>query len=219
MPRSIKPFYNERYLFVILRGKDHIDIVDLKDESIARQLDLNVEPTEIVVDNSNNVAYVATKEENSIYKIDCKDVTFVEKIKITGIPENLTLSNDGNQLAYIDENYRVDEFCDTSNVAKIIIKDDNLYLVSRTKNLLEKYKITKKAPTEEEHFLNEIRSGKTVEEYENEQKKAKKDAHRKAYGKRYQEGMVKIYHKRKSSLEEEDPNLPRTIFKRSYGCT
>lgn len=224
MPRSIKPFYNERYLFVLLRGKDHIDIVDLKDESVARQLDLNVEPTEIVVDNSNNVAYVATKEENSIYKIDCKDVTLVEKIKITGVPENLTLSNDGNQLAYIDkntsklycitidENYRVDEFCDTSNVAKIIIKNDNLYLVSRTKNLLEKYKITKKAPTEEEHFLNEIRSGKTVEEYENEQKKAKKDAHRKAYGKRYQEGMVKIYHKRKSSLEEEDPNFYRAQF-------
>lgn len=224
MPRTIKPFYNERYLFVLLRGQDHIDIVDLKDESVARQLDFNVEPTEIVVDNLKNVAYVATTEENSIYKIDCKDVTLVEKIKITGIPQSLTLSEDGNQLAYIDkntsklycitidENYRVDEFCDTSNVAKIIIKDDNLYLVSRTDNLLEKYKITKKAPTEEEHFLNEIRSGKTVEEYEDEQKKAKKDAHRKAYSKKYQEGMVKIYHKRKSSLEEKDPSFYRAQF-------
>ena len=85
-------------------------------------------------------------------------------------------------------------------------------MVSRTDNLLEKYKITKKAPTEEEHFLNEIRSGKTVEEYEDEQKKAKKDAHRKAYSKKYQEGMVKIYHKRKSSLEEKDPSFYRAQF-------
>lgn len=224
MPKSIKPFYNERYLFVLLRGKDHIDIVDLKDESVARQLDFNVEPTEIVIDNLNNVAYVATNEENSLYKIDCEDVTLVEKIKITGIPEHLTISSDGNRLVYIDkntsklfcitvdENYRVDEFCDTSNISKIIINDDNLYLVSRTKNLLEKYKITKKAPTEEEHFINEIRSGKTVEEYESEQKKLKKASHKKAYGKRYQEGMVKVYHKRKSSLEEEDPSSYRAQF-------
>lgn len=224
MPRSIKPFYNERYLFVLLRGKDHIDIVDLKDESVARQLDFNVEPTEIVIDNLNNVAYVATNEENSLYKIDCEDVTLVEKIKITGVPENLTISSDGNRLVYIDkntsklycitvdENYRVDEFCDTSNISKIIINDDNLYLVSRTKNLLEKYLITKKAPTEEEHFINEIRSGKTVEEYESEQKRLKKDSHKKAYSKRYQEGMVKVYRKRKSSLEEEDPSSYRAQF-------
>ena len=224
MPKSIKPFYNERYLFVLLRGKDHIDIVDLKDESVARQLDFNVEPCEIVVDNLNNVAYVATNEENALYKIDCEDVTLVEKIKITGVPEHLTISSDGNRLVYIDkntsklycitvdENYRVDEFCDTSNISKIIINDDNLYLVSRTKNLLEKYIITKKAPTEEEHFINELRSGKTVEEYESEQKKLKKASHKKAYGKRYQEGMVKVYRKRKSSLEEEDPSSYRAQF-------
>ena len=225
MPKSIKPFDNERYLFVLLRGKDHIDIVDLKDESVARQLDFNVEPSEIIVDNINNVAYVATNEENSLYKIDCKDVTLVEKIKITGVPENLTLSSDGNRIIYIDkntsklfsitvdENYRVDEFCDTSNVSKIVINNnDNLYLISRTKNLLEKYKITKKPPTEEEYFVNEIRSGKTVEEYENEQKKLKKDAHKKVYSKRYQEGMIKLYRKRKSSLEEEDPNFYRAQF-------
>ena len=224
MPKSIKPFYNERYLFVLLRGKDHIDIVDLKDESVARQLDFNVEPCEIVVDNLNNVAYVATNEENALYKIDCEDVTLVEKVKITGVPEHLTISSDGNRLVYIDkntsklfcitvdENYRVDEFCDTSNISKIIINDDNLYLVSRTKNLLEKYIITKKAPTEEEHFINEIRSGKTVEEYEAEQKKLKKASHKKAYGKRYQEGMVKVYRKRKSSLEEEDPSSYRAQF-------
>lgn len=224
MPKSIKPFYNERYLFVLLRGKDHIDIVDLKDESVARQLDFNVEPCEIVVDNLNNVAYVATNEENALYKIDCEDVTLVEKIKITGVPEHLTISSDGNRLVYIDkntsklycitvdENYRVDEFCDTSNISKIIINDDNLYLVSRTKNLLEKYIITKKAPTEEEHFINELRSGKTVEEYEAEQKKLKKASHKKAYGKRYQEGMVKVYRKRKSSLEEEDPSSYRAQF-------
>ena len=148
-----------------------------------------------------------------------------KKIKITGVPENLTLSSDGNRIIYIDkntsklfsitvdENYRVDEFCDTSNVSKIVINDnDNLYLISRTKNLLEKYKITKKPPTEEEHFVNEIRSGKTVEEYENEQKKLKKDTHKKVYSKRYQEGMIKLYRKRKSSLEEEDPNFYRAQF-------
>ncbi len=224
MPRCIKPFNDNRFIFVLLRGKEHIDIVDLKDESIARQLDFNVEPTEIVVDNLNDVAYVATNEENAIYKIDCKDVTLVEKIKITGVPEKLTLSNDGNRIVYVDkntsklygitvdENYRVDEFCDTSNISKIIINNDDLFLVSRTKNLLEKYKITKKAPTEEEHFINEIRSGKTVEEYEDEQKKLKKASHKKAYRKKYQEGMIKIYRKQKTSLEEEDPNFYRAQF-------
>ncbi len=149
LPKFIQPVCNDDYILVASAGKTYIGVADIKQEVLARKIDLAFQPSEIILNSDKTKAYVAAADDQSIFLIDLKTMTLVEKIKIKGYPKNIVLSPDDKEIAYIDKNtgdiytLTLDEMYtnkfiyNASNVSKIFIKGSNIYLLSRTKNELQ----------------------------------------------------------------------------------
>lgn len=148
VPKDIKSVCNDKYLLVITSTEKSISVVDIRFEYIAKQIDLGVLPDEIVVNNKVNKAYVSSVDDKSIFIIDLKDMKVEQKIKIIGIPQKLAISDDGTQLGYIDRSssnvyilaldgtYENKLVANQSNISKILINNNKLYLIDRAKNSL-----------------------------------------------------------------------------------
>lgn len=148
VPRDIKSVCKDKYLLVITNTEKCINVVDIRFEYIAKQIDLGVLPDEIVVNDKVNKAYVSSVEDKSIFVIDLKDMKVEQKIKIIGIPQRLTISDDGAQLGYVDRSssnvyilaldgtYENKLVANQSNISKIMINNNKLYMIDRTKNSL-----------------------------------------------------------------------------------
>lgn len=148
VPRDIKPIYQGKYLLITVNGKTTVDVVDVKQEQIAKQIELGVQPSEIVVDSKNEKAYIASTPGKMLIIIDLKTMAVKEKIKIVGSPEKIAISDDGTQIAYSDKDscdvyiiklegtYTNRLIANIPNISKVIIKDDRLYSIIRTKQKL-----------------------------------------------------------------------------------
>ncbi len=149
IPKSIIPARNNKYLMITTGGKTYVDVIDVQREEIAKQIDIWTEPSEVVVDDKNSMAYVGAKDEEAIFTIDTKTMELQKKIIVTGCPINMSVSEDGRNLVYQDKNsgqlyvaYTQDKFkikplALISNISKVIATNDAVYVISRTKNQLE----------------------------------------------------------------------------------
>ena len=172
--KDIKPVMGGKYLLIATNKQKNIDVVDVEKEYIVKNIDLTAFPTEIVVDDINKKAYVASIEDESLSIIDLEKMAVSEKIQLAGSPQRLALSADGKMLAYIDiktsniyildlnQDYENKLITNYPNTTKIILNNDVLFLIARTKpmlrivyyNLFQDNKVTKSA--KEQKLAKEI---------------------------------------------------------------
>lgn len=148
LPKFVKPVNNGQYILVAAAGKTYIDVADVKQEVLAKKIDLTYQPSEILLNSDKSKAYVSVSDAQAIFVIDLENMSLLEKIKVKGYPKNITISNDDSNLAYQDKNtgdiyilelterYLNKFVYNASNVSKIVVEDDTLYLLSRTEDKL-----------------------------------------------------------------------------------
>lgn len=145
VPISIKA-YDDQFLFVTAYEKPSVDVIALADDQIIKQIDTKTQPDEILIDNEKKIAYISSSTASTIYVVNLETMNLFKKIKIMGMCEKLTLSEDGTKLFYydkktrdiwaieLDNNYLLKEIGKFPNVSKIAYTNNKLYITSRTKN-------------------------------------------------------------------------------------
>lgn len=147
VPNDMKA-YNNEYLLVTSFGCPTINVISLADEDIIKQIHLTSKPDEILIDNEKKIAYVSSSEGSSIFVVNLESMTLSKQIKINGMCEKLTLSDDGSKIFYfdkktheiwaieLDNNYLLKDIGKFPNVSKIAFSNNKIYITSRTKNHL-----------------------------------------------------------------------------------
>lgn len=147
IPINMKASNNE-FLLVTSFDKPSVDVISLADNQIIKQISTKTQPDEIVIDYNKKIAYISTPDDCSIYTVNLENMTLTKQIRISGMCEKLTLSNDGSKLFYydkktneiwaveLDNNYLLKEIGKFPNVSKIIYANDKIYITSRTKDRL-----------------------------------------------------------------------------------
>ncbi|MBQ2612074.1 hypothetical protein IJF81_06770 [bacterium] len=140
--------YDGKFLLITSYGKKSMDIISLADSDIIKQIFFKTQPDEIVIDRINDIAYVSSAEDSSIYVVNLKNMTLAKQLKINGLCEKLTLSDDGTKLFYFDKNtreiwaieldnqYLLKDIGRFPNVSKIMYANGKIYIISRTQNKL-----------------------------------------------------------------------------------
>ena len=138
--------YDDKFLLVTAYDKTSVDVISLADDQIIKQINTKTQPDNIVIDNNKKIAYVSSSIDSSIYMVNLETMTLSKQIKITGMCEKLTLSEDGSKLFYydpktrdiwgieLDNNYLLKEIGKFPNVSKIAYTNGKVYVTSRTKN-------------------------------------------------------------------------------------
>lgn len=147
--KDIEVTPDKKYIMAAIFGKNEIDVADISNEQIAKSIDLGMQPSEVLIDNHNNRAYVLSNEGKSIFAINLFDMAINEKVTLEASPYRMTLSPDGTQIAYADKNtdgiyilkiddeYKNVPVTKCKNVSKIILDENGrLYALSRTENAL-----------------------------------------------------------------------------------
>jgi DNA-binding beta-propeller fold protein YncE len=146
IPISIKGY--DVFLLVTSYGKRSLDVISLNDDKVIKEIDFKTQPDEIVLDEKNKLAYISSGESTSIYVISLETMTLKRQLRINGLCEKLTLSDDGTKLFYndkqtreiwaveLDNNYLMKLVGKFPNVSKIEYLDGKIYITSRTKNRL-----------------------------------------------------------------------------------
>lgn len=147
VPNDMKG-YNNEYLLVTSFGSTTLNVISLADEDIIKQIHFTTQPDEILIDNNKKVAYVSSSEDASIYIVNLDTMTLSKQIKINGMCEKLTLSDDGSKIFYfdkktneiwaieLDNNYLLKDIGKFPNVSKIAFTNNKIYITSRTKGRL-----------------------------------------------------------------------------------
>ena len=161
--KDIKPILNGKFILAATADKKNVDVIDVKNEFIAKNIVLTAIPSEIAVDETNKKAYVASIKDESLSIIDLNEFTVKEKIQLVGSPQKLSISEDGTKIAYIDmktsniylldllNNYENKLISNYPNATKLILKKNEIYIISRTQpklrvinfDILQDNKITK----------------------------------------------------------------------------
>ncbi len=149
LPKFIQPVCDDKYILVASAGKTYIDVADIKQEVLAKKIDLSSQPSEVILNSDKSKAYVAVSDDQAIFVIDLKSMSLLEKIKIKGYPKNIAISANDKAIVYqdkntgdiytlaLDETYLNRYVYNASNVSKLAIRDNNIYLISRTLNELQ----------------------------------------------------------------------------------
>lgn len=142
--KDVKSFQNGKYLIAATNRQKNLDIIDVADEYVVKHIDLTACPSEIVVDDANNLAYVASVDDESLFIIDLNSFSIKEKVQLVGSPQRMSLSKDGTMLAYVDiktsdiyildlkNDYENKLISNYPNVTKLILDDGVVYAVART---------------------------------------------------------------------------------------
>lgn len=148
IPIDMKATPDDKFLLVSTFSKTFVDVISLADERVIKQLDLTTQAEEIVVDNINNKAYISSGGASSIYIVDINTMTLKQKLKVKGMCEKLSLSDDGKKLFYankkngdvwvieLDNDFTIRNIGNFPNISKIAIANGKIYIISRTKNKL-----------------------------------------------------------------------------------
>ena len=130
-------------------GKEQVDIADIRNEQIAKSIEIGMQPTEIAVNDETNKMYILSSEGKSIFLVNMNDMSISEKVSIDAVPYQMTVSPDGTKLAYadknttniyilkLDDNFKNIPVTRCKNISKMILDDNSrLYALSRTENKL-----------------------------------------------------------------------------------
>jgi len=159
IPIDIKATPDDKFMLVTAYSKTFVDVISLIDERVIKQIDLTTQAEEIVVDSVNNRAYVSSSAASSIYIIDLNTMALKQRIKVKGLCQKLSLSNDGTKLFYSDKknndvwaielnnNFAIKNIGKFPNVSKIVFDQNKVYIASGGK-LYEPIKTGNGEPTQ-----------------------------------------------------------------------
>lgn len=148
IPISIKGTPDGKFLLVTSYDKKTVDVISLVDDQVIKRIEFSSQPEEILIDKENNIAYISSPLSHSIFIVNLQTMTLSKQIKVNGMCEKLTLSNDGKKLFYFDKNtheiwgieldnrYLLKDVGKFPNVSKIVLANNKVYIASRTKSRL-----------------------------------------------------------------------------------
>ena len=140
--------YNGEFLLVTYFDSKTLNVISLKDEKVIKEVHFDVVPEQIIIDNNNKIAYVSAGSNSSIYILNLETMTLKKQLKINGMCEKLTLSEDGTKMFYVDRNkndiwaieldnnYLLKNIGSFPNISKIAYVNGKIYIISRTQNRL-----------------------------------------------------------------------------------
>ncbi len=183
--KDIKPVLNGKFILAATNNKKNIDVIDVANEYIVKNITLTSNPSEIAVDDNNKKAYVSSIQDESLFVIDLESMTLKEKIQLIGAPQRLSISKDGTKIAYTDlktsnvyildleNNYENKLITNYPNVTKLILEDNLIYMIARTQPKLRivsfdlwqdnQISKTKKDKRKEKQLQDEVKNSAEVE--------------------------------------------------------
>ena len=144
IPIDVKAVNNGKFLMVTSYDRPFIDIVSVADSRFIKQISLDSNPEQILLDENTNKAYVTSPSESTIYVIDLKTMSLCQKIKINGYCEHIILSE--GKLFYVDKfhneiwaiellnDYKLKDIGNFPNVSALAYAKNKLFIASRTKS-------------------------------------------------------------------------------------
>ena len=135
---------DSKFLIVTSCDSTLLNIISIADDQIIKQIDLTSQGGDIVMDNVNNRAYIATPATSTLYVLDLNTMSLVQRIKVNGRCEKLTLSDD--YLLYVDKisdsvwsvelknDYKLKNLGKFPNISKVLFNNGVVYLSSRSKS-------------------------------------------------------------------------------------
>lgn len=140
--------YNNEFLLVTYFDSKIMNVISLMDEKVIKQVNFEVCPEQIIIDKDKKIAYITSSSNSSIYILSLETMTLKKQLKINGLCEKFTLSEDGTKMFYVDRNtnniwaieldnnYLLKNIGSFPNVSKIAYANNKIYIISRTKNRL-----------------------------------------------------------------------------------
>ena len=144
IPVDIEAVSGGKFLLVTSYDRPFIDVISVADSRFIKQINLPSNPEEILVDEASQKAYVTSPDTSTIFVINLKTMSLVQKIKVNGYCEKLLLSED--KLFYVDKlkneiwaiemknDYELKDIGRFPNVSSLAFAKNKLYIASRTKS-------------------------------------------------------------------------------------
>lgn len=144
IPIDIEVVENGKFLLVTSYERPFLDIISVADSRYIKQINLQAFPEEILIDETNNKAYVTSPTSSTIFVVDLKTMSLVQKIRINGYCENLILTD--GKMFYVDKlkneiwaielenNYELVDIGYFPNVSSLAFANNKLFMSSRTKS-------------------------------------------------------------------------------------
>ncbi len=134
------------FLLVTYFDSKVMNIISLMDEKVIKEIPFEICPEQIIIDNDKNIAYITSSSNSSIYILNLETMTLKKQLKINGLCEKFTLSQDNTKMFYVDRNtnniwvieldnnFLLKNIGSFPNVSKIAYENGKIYIISRTKN-------------------------------------------------------------------------------------
>ena len=144
IPVDIEAVSGGKFLLVTSYDRPFVDVISVADSRFIKQINLPSNPEEILVDEASQKAYVTSPDTSTIFVINLKTMSLVQKIKVNGYCEKLLLSED--KLFYVDKlkneiwaiemknDYELKDIGRFPNVSSLAFAKNKLYIASRTKS-------------------------------------------------------------------------------------
>ena len=144
IPIDVEAVDNGKFLLVTSYERPFLDIISVADSRFIKQINLGSFLSEIVLDTKNNRAYVTSPAASTIFVIDLKTMSLIQKITVNGYCEKLVLA--GNKIFYFDKlkneiwaietdnDYTLVKIGRFPNVSGIAYANNKVYLSSRKKS-------------------------------------------------------------------------------------
>ncbi len=140
--------YNGQFLLVTYFDTKYMNIISLMDEKVIKQIPFEICPEQIIIDKDKKLAYISSGSTSSIYVFSLETMTLKKQLKVNGVCEKLTLSDDGTKIFYVDRNnndiwameldnnFMLKNIGSFPNISKIAYANGKIYIISRTQNRL-----------------------------------------------------------------------------------
>ena len=144
IPIDVKAVNDGKFLIVTSYDRPFIDIVSVADSRFIKQISTGSNPEQILIDDNTERAYITSPGASTIYVLDIKSMSLLQKIKINGYCEHIYLSE--GKLFYVDKlnneiwaielkkDYQLRDIGRFPNVSALAFKNNKLYISSRTKS-------------------------------------------------------------------------------------
>jgi len=144
IPIDVKSVHNGKFLLVTTYDRPFLDIISVADSRFIKQIALDSNPEQILIDHTNNRAYVTSPSASMIYTFDLNTMSLIQKIKVNGYCEHMILAD--NKIFYVDKlqneiwaielnnDYLLRDIGKFPNVSALAFTNNKLYISSRTKS-------------------------------------------------------------------------------------
>ena len=144
IPVDAKAVNKGKFLLVTTYDRPFIDIISVADSRFIKQISLDTNPEQILIDYSTNKAYVTSPSASMIYVLDLNSMSLIQKIKVNGYCEHIIIAD--NKLFYVDKlqneiwaiepqkDYLLRDIGKFPNVSALAFANNKLYIASRTKS-------------------------------------------------------------------------------------